>query len=152
MARQEVKFKQSDWSQPEDKSSPQKGAGSVLKRIFSGFLAAVMIVLTAPFVIVMWTMNFIKSLFGTVIFWIVGKLSLFFILWAISWVLSNLLKIVSMETMDRVADWFDLHILGSSADIFMLPYFNIEIWLILGLAVLMATVNTLDKTQFNQPN
>lgn len=152
MAKQDVQFNQTDWSQDQDTSSPKAGAGSVLKRVFSGLLAAVMIVLTAPFVIVVWTMNFIKSLFGTVVFWIVGKLSLFFILWAISWVLSNLLKIVSTETMDRVADWFDLHILGSSADIFMFPYFNIEIWLILGLAVLMATVNTLDKTQFNQPN
>lgn len=157
MAKQDMHFNQSDWIQAQDTSLPKAGIGPLLRRFLSGLLATLMIVLTAPFVIVVWTINFIKSLFGTVIFWIVGKFCIFLFIGFVYGLLHNVLGLISEKSFGSIIDWYTIHILGmgiekTATSFFMFPYFHIEIWLILVLAIVIATVTTLDKIQFNQTN
>ncbi|CYU24119.1 hypothetical protein [Streptococcus suis] len=151
---QTVEFGQS-WQQEE--TSQETGyhytGWNLAKEYLMTFLGwiwtAVVFLIATPVFLVMWCINFIKTLLGMVIFWVVGKGAVFLILTGIFAILTEL-NLLKVETGMNVMDWYSSHILGfpmpeGAVGSPMFPHINIEIWLILGLSLIMATVATIPR-------
>lgn len=148
MAKQEVTFNQSDWSNEEKATTKKVTAKGILGQLFGWLLRAVLFVIATPFYIVIWTINFIKSLFGTFIMWIVGKVCLsFFVLLVMGFL--GYINLVTQETADKVfntvKDFFFINPVTGQGEPF--PYFEIEVWIIVILALIIATFSTIYRDE-----
>lgn len=118
---------------------------------FLGWIwTAVVFLIATPIFLVMWCINFIKTLLGMVIFWVVGKMAVFLIFSGVIAIGANL-SWLNSEMASNLIEWYTIHILGyplpaGSVGFPMFPYINVEAWLILGLSLILATVATIPRS------
>ncbi|HEM2785988.1 MULTISPECIES: hypothetical protein [Streptococcus] len=118
---------------------------------FLGWIwTAVVFLIATPVFLVMWCINFIRTILGMFIFWIVGKMAFFLIFTGIIALGANLTWL-NGETASNLIEWCSIHILGfplpeNSTGFPMFPYIDIEIWLILILSLILATVATIPRS------
>ncbi|MFM0788396.1 hypothetical protein P7J41_05485 [Streptococcus suis] len=116
--------------------------------IFLGWLwTALVFLVTTPIFLIMWCINFVKTLLGMFVFWVVGKIAVFLVFSGVIALLAHL-QWISGETCSNLMDWYSSHILGTpmpegAVGSPMFPHINIEIWLILSLSLILATVATI---------
>ncbi|HFI0293567.1 TPA: DUF5710 domain-containing protein [Streptococcus suis] len=122
----------------------------LFRKIIAVVLSCLAVIAVAPITIMSWSINFIKSMIGTFLFWIVGKVCVTIVLFLILELLDRF-KLVPEGVLMSILEGYSVHVLGMSngeiVSTFLFPYFDIEIWLIVGLAAIIATMNT-----FRKPN
>ncbi|EIQ82686.1 hypothetical protein [Streptococcus canis] len=107
---------------------------------------------STPIFLGMWLLNFLKSILGTVIMWCLGKFVMVLIFGGVLTLISYINESwLSQEKIDTLAEGFSYHILGKASysgyplDAWgMFSYPTIEITLIIILAVVTATMMTID--------
>lgn len=148
MAKQDVTFNQSSWSNEEQATTKKVDVKGILGRLFGWLLRAVLFVIATPFYIVIWTINFIKSLFGMFIMWVVGKCCLSLFVFMFSWLL-NAIKLIDEVTADRWSGSLGNFLFDSTGDTFerLFPYGELEYWAIFILALIIATFSTIYRDE-----
>lgn len=149
MEKQEVTFNQSDWSNEEKATTKQVTAKGILGQLFGWLLRVVLFVIATPFYIVIWTINFIKSLFGMFIMWIVGKCCLYLFVFIFGYVFVAM-KLITEDTIDSWLGVVGNFLFSSDGDSFerIFPYGAIEYWSIFVLALIIATFSTIYRDEF----
>lgn len=134
--------------QSEQTTRSTRGVGSFFSSFFGWLMRLLVLVIATPFYIVLWTINFIKSLFGMFIMWIVGKFCLSFFVFMISWLL-NAIKLIDEVTADRWSGSLGNVLFGSQGDVLdrLFPYEEFELWAIFILALIIATFSTIYRDE-----
>ncbi|WP_161980949.1 hypothetical protein [Streptococcus sp. S784/96/1] len=148
MEKQEVTFNQSDWSNEEKATTKKVTVKGILGQVFGWLLRAVLFVIATPFFIVIWTMNFLKSLFGIFMFWVVGKFCLVIFSYMLGFALVHL-KILANDTAESWFSSLSGFLFGSSSDTLekLFPHGAIEYWTIFIIALILATVTTIFRDE-----
>lgn len=148
MNKQEVTFNQTEWEKVEQKPKRQINVRGILSAMIRGVMSLVLVLVATPFYIVIWTINFIKSLFGMFIMWIVGKCCLSLFVFMFSWLL-NAIKLIDEVTADRWSGSLGNFLFGSTGDKMdrLFPYGELELWAIFILALLIATISTIYRDE-----
>lgn len=146
MDKQEVTFNQSSWSNEEQATTQKTDIKSILGQVFGWLLRAVLFVIATPFYIVIWTINFIKSLFGMFIMWIVGKFCLVIFSGLVEYLLITIGLIDDKTGTSWTLTLMDfLFKVNSQTEFF--PYGAIEYWAIVILALIIATFSTIYRDE-----
>ncbi|HFI0149788.1 TPA: topoisomerase DNA-binding C4 zinc finger domain-containing protein [Streptococcus suis] len=120
----------------------------LFRKIIAVVLSCLAVIVAAPITIMSWSIDFIKSMIGSFLFWIVGKVCVTIVLFLVLELLDRF-KLVPEGILMSFLEGYSVHVLGMSngeiVSTFLFPYFDIEIWLIVGLAAIIATMNTFRK-------
>lgn len=133
---------------------------------FSVLWAAIFKIFTAPLYIILWCINFIKSVFGVIVLWIVAKCCVGLTLLFPFWLLIDVLHWVSPSVGDDVLRWYGIHVMGfvqrawidgavrefpiPAGGTNFIPYPHIEIPIMIVLALLVATIRTIYREEFDE--
>ncbi|CYU35452.1 hypothetical protein [Streptococcus suis] len=149
---QTVEFGQS-WQQEE--TSQETGyhytGWNLAKEYLMTFLGwiwtAVVFLIATPVFLVMWCINFIKTLLGMVIFWIVGKGAVV-VVTMLALAAAEYLNILKEETIASIFESVSGFLFGSTGNEMeiLFPHGQIELWLILILSLILATVATIPRS------
>ncbi|HHT7668401.1 TPA: hypothetical protein ACT2EL_001091 [Streptococcus suis] len=149
---QTVEFGQS-WQQEE--TSQETGyhytGWNLAKEYLMTFLGwiwtAVVFLIATPVFLVMWCINFIKTLLGMVIFWIVGK-GVVVVVTMLALAAAEYLNILKEETIASIFESVSGFLFGSTGNEMeiLFPHGQIELWLILILSLILATVATIPRS------
>ncbi|HEM3180565.1 hypothetical protein [Streptococcus suis] len=149
---QTVEFSQS-WQQEE--TSQETGyhytgwdlAKEYLMTFLGWIWTAVVFLIATPVFLVMWCINFIKTLLGTVIFWIVGKGAVV-VVTMLALAAAEYLNILKEETIASIFESVSGFLFGSTGNEMeiLFPHGQIELWLILILSLILATVATIPRS------
>ncbi|WP_161980573.1 hypothetical protein [Streptococcus sp. S784/96/1] len=146
MEKQEVTFNQSDWSNEEKATTKKVTTTGILGQLFGWLLRAVLFVIATPFYIVIWTINFIKSLFGMFIMWIVGKVCLV----VFSGLVEYFVMMIGLADKEMGTGWtmrlMDFLFKTNSQPAFF-PYGAIEYRAIVIFALIIATFSTIYRDE-----
>ena len=149
---QTVEFGQS-WQQEE--TSQETGyhytgwdlAKEYLMTFLGWIWTAVVFLIATPVFLVMWCINFIKTLLGMVIFWIVGKGAVV-VVTMLALAAAEYLNILKEETIASIFESVSGFLFGSTGNEMeiLFPHGQIELWLILILSLILATVVTIPRS------
>ncbi|HEL1652556.1 TPA: hypothetical protein TXN44_000454 [Streptococcus suis] len=149
---QTVEFSQS-WQQEE--TSQETGyhytgwdlAKEYLMTFLGWIWTAVVFLIATPVFLVMWCINFIKTLLGMVIFWIVGKGAVV-VVTMLALAAAEYLNILKEETIASIFESVSGFLFGSTGNEMeiLFPHGQIELWLILILSLILATVATIPRS------
>ncbi|CYX36055.1 TPA: hypothetical protein U1211_000450 [Streptococcus suis] len=149
---QTVEFGQS-WQQEE--TSQETGyhytgwdlAKEYLMTFLGWIWTAVVFLIATPVFLVMWCINFIKTLLGMVIFWIVGKGAVV-VVTMLALAAAEYLNILKEETIASIFESVSGFLFGSTGNEMeiLFPHGQIELWLILILSLILATVATIPRS------
>lgn len=108
---------------------------------------AVVFLIATPIFLVMWCINFIKTLLGMVIFWVVGKGAVV-VVTMLTLAAAQHLGLVQDDTMKSLFESVSGFLFGSTGNELeiLFPHGMIELWLILGLSLILATVATIPRS------
>ncbi|WP_161946916.1 hypothetical protein, partial [Streptococcus suis] len=97
--------------------------------------------------LVMWCINFIKTLLGMVIFWILGKGAVV-VVTMLALAAAEYLNILKEETIASIFESVSGFLFGSTGNEMeiLFPHGQIELWLILILSLILATVATIPRS------
>ena len=125
---------------------------------------AIIRIFTAPFYIVLWCINVVKSTIGMFILWVIAKICITIVLIGGLAIIHHLFKFPSENIIDSIFGWFTPNILGMShnslvtsgqiidaptgSGIFF-PYPHIEVPIIIVLSLLVATLRTIYREEFD---
>ncbi|HEM4137501.1 TPA: hypothetical protein U1W51_001081 [Streptococcus suis] len=115
---------------------------------FLGWIwTAVVFLIATPVFLVMWCINFIKTLLGMVIFWIVGKGAVV-VVTMLALAAAEYLNILKEETIASIFESVSGFLFGSTGNEMeiLFPHGQIELWLILILSLILATVATIPRS------
>ncbi|MGU7965662.1 hypothetical protein [Streptococcus suis] len=115
---------------------------------FLGWIwTAVVFLIATPVFLVMWCINFIKTLLGMVIFWIVGKGAVV-VVTMLALAAAEYLNILKEETIASIFESVSGFLFGSTGNEMeiLFPHGQIELWLILILSLILATVTTIPRS------
>lgn len=131
---------------------------------FSWLWVAIIRIFMAPFYLVLWCINVVKSVIGMFIFWIIAKICVTIVLIGGLAIIHHLFKFPSENIIDSIFGWFTPNILGMShnslvtsgqiidaptgSGIFF-PYPHIEVPIIIVLSLLVATLRTIYREEFD---
>ena len=131
---------------------------------FSVLWAAIFKIFTAPFYLVLWCINVVKSVIGMFIFWIIAKICVTIVLIGGLAIIHHLFKFPSENIIDSIFGWFTPNILGMphnslitagqvvsaprGGEIFF-PYPNIEVPIVIVLSLFVATLRTIYREEFD---
>ncbi|CYU56781.1 hypothetical protein [Streptococcus suis] len=149
---QTVEFSQS-WQQEE--TSQETGyhytgwdlAKEYLMTFLGWIWTAVVFLIATPVFLVMWCINFIKTLLGMVIFWILGKGAVV-VVTMLALAAAEYLNILKEETIASIFESVSGFLFGSTGNEMeiLFPHGQIELWLILILSLILATVATIPRS------
>ncbi|HEM4879752.1 hypothetical protein SHY80_02390 [Streptococcus suis] len=149
---QTVEFSQS-WQQEE--TSQETGyhytgwdlAKEYLMTFLGWIWTAVVFLIATPVFLVMWCINFIKTLLGMVIFWIFGKGAVV-VVTMLALAAAEYLNILKEETIASIFESVSGFLFGSTGNEMeiLFPHGQIELWLILILSLILATVATIPRS------
>ncbi|HEP1839895.1 TPA: hypothetical protein VCA25_001333 [Streptococcus suis] len=149
---QTVEFSQS-WQQEE--TSQETGyhytgwdlAKEYLMTFLGWIWTAVVFLIATPVFLVMWCINFIKTLLGMVIFWIVGKGAVV-VVTMLALAAAEYLNILKEETIASIFESVSGFLFGSTGNEMeiLFPHGQIELWIILILSLILATVATIPRS------
>ena len=132
---------------------------------FSWLWVAIIRIFTAPFYIVRWCINVVKSAVGMFVFWIIGKICLTLVLLALLGCVHYFIKESSEKFLSAILGWHYSNIMGWSPEPWMtdgqifeapkgavsfFPYPNIEVPIMIVLTLLVATVRTIYREEFEE--
>lgn len=132
---------------------------------FSWLWVAIIRIFTAPFYIVLWCINVVKSAVGMFFFWIIGKICLTLVLIALLGCVHYFFKESSEKFLSAILGWYYSNIMGWSPEPWMtdgqifeapkgavsfFPYPNIEVPIMIVLTLLVATVRTIYREEFDE--
>ena len=133
---------------------------------FSWLWVAIIRIFTAPFYIILWCINVVKSAFGVVILWIVSKCCVGLVLFLPFWLLIDILHWITPSVGDDFFRWYGIHVMGfvqrawidgavhefpiPAGGTNFLPYPHIEIPIMIVLTLLVATVRTIYREEFDE--
>lgn len=132
---------------------------------FSWLWVAIIRIFTAPFYIVLWCINVVKSAVGMFVFWIIGKICLTLVLLALLGCVHYFFKESSEKFLSAILGWHYSNIMGWSPEPWMtdgqifeapkgavsfFPYPNIEVPIMIVLTLLVATVRTIYREEFEE--
>lgn len=115
---------------------------------FLGWIwTAVVFLIATPVFLVMWCINFIKTLLGMVIFWILGKGAVV-VVTMLALAAAEYLNILKEETIASIFESVSGFLFGSTGNEMeiLFPHGQIELWLILILSLILATVATIPRS------
>lgn len=149
---QTVEFSQS-WQQEE--ASQETGyhytgwdlAKEYLMTFLGWIWTAVVFLIATPVFLVMWCINFIKTLLGMVLFWLVGKGAVV-VVTMLALAAAEYLNILKEETIASIFESVSGFLFGSTGNEMeiLFPHGQIELWLILILSLILATVATIPRS------
>lgn len=148
MEKQDVTYNQSGWEKEEEKSkAPKVDARGVFGAILGFLGTALYFLIATPFFIVIWTINFLKSLFGMFIMWIVGKVCLI--------IFSSLIEFVLLPTIGladpEMGTGWSLNLLhflfGAEGHTHLFPHGAIEYWIFGIITLIIATFSTIYRDE-----
>ena len=131
---------------------------------FSWLWVAIIRIFTAPFYIILWCINVVKSAVGMFLFWIIGKICLTLVLIALLGCVHYFFKESSEKFLSAILGWYYSNIMGWSPEPWMtdgqifeapkgavsfFPYPNIEVPIMIVLTLLVATVLTIYSEEFD---
>lgn len=148
MEKQDVTYNQSGWDKGEKSKTPKVDARGVFGAILGFLGTALYFLIATPFFIVIWTINFLKSLLGTFIMWIVGKCCLYLFVLIFGYVFVYM-KLISEDTIESWLGVVGNFLFSSDGDSFdrLFPYGAIEYWSIFVLALIIATFSTIYRDE-----
>lgn len=132
---------------------------------FSWLWVAIIRIFTAPFYIVLWCINVVKSAVGMFLFWIIGKICLTLVLIALLGCVHYFFKESSEKFLSAILGWYYSNVMGWSPEPWMtdgqifeapkgavsfFPYPNIEVPIMIVLTLLVATVRTIYREEFDE--
>lgn len=132
---------------------------------FSWLWVAIIRIFTAPFYIVLWCINVVKSAVGMFVFWIIGKICLTLVLLALLGCVHYFFKESSEKFLSAILGWHYSNIMGWSPEPWMtdgqifeapkgavsfFPYPKIEVPIMIVLTLLVATVRTIYREEFDE--
>ncbi|WP_421445254.1 hypothetical protein [Streptococcus suis] len=115
---------------------------------FLGWIwTAVVFLVATPVFLVMWCINFIKTLLGMVLFWLVGKGAVV-VVTMLALAAAEYLNILKEETIASIFESVSGFLFGSTGNEMeiLFPHGQIELWLILILSLILATVATIPRS------
>ncbi|KGM37006.1 hypothetical protein [Streptococcus sinensis] len=131
---------------------------------FSWLWAAIFKIFTAPFYLVLWCINVVKSAIGMFIFWIIAKICVTLVLLALLGGIHYLFKESSENFLAGVLGWYYPNIMGWSTEPWMtagqifeapkggasfFPYPHIEVPIMIVLTLIVATTRTIYREEFD---
>ena len=131
---------------------------------FSGLWVAIIRIFTAPFYLVLWCINVVKSAIGMFIFWIIAKICVTLVLLALLGGIHYLFKESSEKFLAGVLGWYYPNIMGWSTEPWMtagqifeapkgaasfFPYPHIEVPIMIVLTLIVATTRTIYREEFD---
>ena len=132
---------------------------------FSWLWVSIIRIFTAPFYIVLWCINVVKSTIGMFILWVIAKICITIVLIGGMAIIHHLFNFPSENIIDSIFGWYTPHILGMPHDSLIIagqvvdapkggglffPHPNIEVPIIIGLSILVATVRTIYREEFDE--
>ena len=131
---------------------------------FSWLWVAIIRIFTAPFYLVLWCINVVKSAIGMFIFWIIAKICVTLVLLALLGGIHYLFKESSEKFLAGVLGWYYPNIMGWSPEPWMtagqifeaptgaasfFPYPQIEVPIMIVLTLIVATARTIYREEFD---
>lgn len=149
MEKQDVSYNQSGWEKEKEKpKTPKVDARGVFGAILGFLGTALFFLIATPFFIVIWTINFLKSLFGMFIMWVVGKGCLTLFVYMLSYLLHKI-KLIDYDTVERWSSIVGRFLFAADGDIDqrLFPHGAVEYWAIVILALIIATFSTIYRDE-----